>query len=109
LRRGDVVLMVVPGELGRPRPGVIVQSDELGDATTTVLICPMTSDIQANTRMRPVVDPASGNGLRLPSQVMTDKLLPLRRDRVRQVLGRLDPDAIEQLDRALLTVLALGV
>ena len=27
--RGDVVLMVVPSDLGRPRPGIVVQSDEL--------------------------------------------------------------------------------
>ena len=28
VKRGDVVLVVVPSELGRPRPGVIVQADE---------------------------------------------------------------------------------
>jgi hypothetical protein len=28
VKRGDVVVVVVPGELGKPRPGVIVQADE---------------------------------------------------------------------------------
>jgi mRNA interferase MazF len=44
VKRGDVVLMVVPGELGKPRPGIIVQANELGDETTTVLVCPLSSD-----------------------------------------------------------------
>jgi len=66
VKRGDVVLMVVPGESGRPRPGIVVQADELGDATTTVLTCPLTSDVQSIARpiLRPVIEPARGNGLR---------------------------------------------
>jgi mRNA interferase MazF len=38
VNRGDVVLVVAPGDLGKPRPGVIVQADELGDTTTSVLV-----------------------------------------------------------------------
>ena len=40
LKRGDVVLMVVPGDLGPPRPGIVVQANELGGATTTVFNLP---------------------------------------------------------------------
>lgn len=108
VKRGDVVLMVVPGELGKPRPGVIVQADELGDATTTVLVCPMSSDVQESKVLRPIVTPSADNGLRSHSQVMCEKLLALRRDRIRRVIGSLDAPAIEQLDRALLVVLGLA-
>ena len=38
VKRGNVVI-VAHGEFGRPRPAVVVQSDELGDATATVLVC----------------------------------------------------------------------
>ena len=44
MKRGDVVI-VAYGELGRPRPAVIIQADELGGATTTVVACPITSEI----------------------------------------------------------------
>jgi mRNA interferase MazF len=108
VKRGDVVLMVAPGDLGKPRPGVVVQSDELGDSTSTVLICPMSSDIQTSPRLRPVVEPSATNGLRIQSQIMTEKLMPVRRDRIRRVLGSLDPLSVDQLDRALLVVLGLA-
>jgi mRNA interferase MazF len=109
VKRGDVVLMVVPGELGRPRPGIIVQADELGEETTTVLACPLSSDVlsNSNARLRPVVEPAAGNGLRLRSQIMTDKLLAQRRERVRQVIGMIDSETSSRLDAALLLVLGL--
>jgi mRNA interferase MazF len=108
VKRGDVVLMVVPSELGRPRPGVIVQADELGNDTSSVLVCPMSSDLTEFRRTRPVIAPSAGNGLRLPSQVMTEKLVPLRRDRIRRVIGALDADSTETLNSALLLVLGLA-
>jgi mRNA interferase MazF len=108
VKRGDVVLLVAQGDMGKPRPGVVVQADELGDATSSVLVCPMSSDITEFHRTRPVVEPTASNGLRLRSQIMTDKINALRRDRVRQVLGSLDIDASERLDSALLVVLGLA-
>jgi hypothetical protein len=38
----------------------------------------------------------------------TDKITALRRDRVREAVGRLDPDQLADLDRALLIVLGLA-
>jgi mRNA interferase MazF len=108
VKRGDVVILVAQGDMGKPRPGVIVQADELGDTTTSVLVCPMSSDITEFHRTRPVVEPTASNGLRLRSQIMTDKINALRRDRVRQALGSLDSDASERLDSALLVVLGLA-
>ena len=108
MKRGDVVLLVAQGDMGKPRPGVIVQADELGDTTNSILVCPMSSDITEFHRVRPVVEPSATNGLRLRSQIMTDKINALRRDRVRRVLGSLDDEASERLNSALLTVLGLA-
>jgi mRNA interferase MazF len=110
VRRGDVVVMVVPSDLGRPRPGIIVQANELGENTTTVLACPLSSDVQANPnpRLRPVIEPAGGNGLRVRSQIMTDKLFAQRRERVRRVIGSIDSETRGRLDAALLLVLGLA-
>jgi mRNA interferase MazF len=106
VKRGDVVVVVAQGDMGSP--GIIVQADELGETTNSVLVCPMSSDLTEFHRLRPVVEPTASNGLRLRSQIMTDKINALRRDRIRQVLGSLDADASERLDRALLIVLGLG-
>ena len=107
ITRGDVVLMVVPSDLGRPRPGIIVQGDEF-TRLSTVLVCPISSDLQDKLPLRPFIEVAPENGLRLRSQIMTDKLVALRRDRIRRVIGRIDADTSEQLDRALLLVLGLA-
>ncbi|WP_155479129.1 type II toxin-antitoxin system PemK/MazF family toxin [Rhodoplanes serenus] len=108
VKRGDVVLIVAQGDLGKPRPAVVVQSDDLGDETTTVLVCPMSSDVRDSPRLRPVIEATVANGLRVTSQIMTDKVAPVRRDRIRRALGALDPAAIERLDRALMVVLGLA-
>jgi mRNA interferase MazF len=92
----------------KPRPGVVVQADELGDGTSSVLICPMSSDVTEYHRLRPVIEPTSTNGLRLRSQIMTDKINALRRERVRRVLGTLDEEVIANLNSALLLVLGLA-
>jgi mRNA interferase MazF len=39
---------------------------------------------------------------------MTDKMIALRLDRVRRVIGHIDGETSEQLDRALLVVLGLA-
>jgi mRNA interferase MazF len=108
VRRGDVVLVVVPSELGRPRPGVVVQADEFNEGLSTVFICPVSSDLQEDLALRPMIEARPSNGLRLRSQIMTDKMIALRRNRVRRILGRIDTETSEKLDRALLVVLGLA-
>jgi mRNA interferase MazF len=106
LKRGDVALVVLQGDLGKPRPGVIVQSDELGELSS-LIVCPMSSYVDAANLMRPIVAPTVQNGLLVRTQIMTDKLNTLRRDRVKRVIGTLDSDACERLNTALLLVLGL--
>jgi mRNA interferase MazF len=108
VKRGDVVLVVVPSVLGRPRPGVVVQADEFNEGLSTIFVCPISSDLQEGLALRPVIDAKPSNGLRLRSQIMTDKMIALRRDRVRRVIGRIDRETSEVLDRALLVVLGLA-
>ncbi|MGH6767591.1 MAG: type II toxin-antitoxin system PemK/MazF family toxin [Xanthobacteraceae bacterium] len=108
VKRGDVVLMVAPGELGKPRPSIVVQANELGDDTTTVLVCPLSSDPRQNARLRPPVEPTPANGLRLRSQIMTDKIVAINRGRLRGVIGTVDSDTADRLDQSLLLVLGLA-
>lgn len=108
VKRGDVVLAVVPNELGRPRPAIVVQADEFNKELSTVFICPISSDVQEGLLLRPTIEAKPANGLRLRSQVMTDKMVALRRDKVRRVIGHLDAATSGKLDRALLVVLGLA-
>jgi len=107
VKRGDIVI-VAQGELGRPRPAVVVQADELGEATTTVLVCPITSHVMDKLPVRPIVEPGANNSLRARSQIMTDKMFAVRRDRVGRVIGSLDPSNLDALNYELLVVLGLS-
>ncbi len=100
--------MVGPGDLGKPRPAIVVQADELRADVTSFLVCPLSSDVHPMYYARPVLEPTAGNGLRMRSQVMVDKLLPLKRDRIRRTVGRISERERDQLDRALLIVLGLA-
>jgi mRNA interferase MazF len=107
VKRGDIVL-AVHADLGRPRPAVVVQADPLNESALTVLVCPVTSEVTERLPLRPVVPAGSGSGLRVRSQIMTDKMLALRSDRIRGVLGSIDASVRDELDRALLVVLGLA-
>ncbi len=100
--------MLARRELGKPRPAVVIQTDALGGETSTILVCPLTSDLTDNLPIRPLIEPAAENGLRIRSQVMTDKLSAIRRDRIRTTIGALDAATTESVDRALMVVLGLA-
>ena len=100
--------MVAPGDLGKPRPAIVVQAEDFGDNPFSVIVCPVSSDIVGTPRIRPIVEPSTKNGLRVRSQIMTDKLIALRTERIRQTIGTLEEEIREQLDRALLLVLGLA-
>jgi mRNA interferase MazF len=108
VKRGDVVLVVVPSELGRPIPGVIVQADDFSEELSTIVICPVSSDLQEGLQLRPIIEVKQSNGRRLRSQIMTDRMIALRHDRIRRVIGHIDRETSEHLDRALLVVLGLA-
>jgi mRNA interferase MazF len=108
IKRGDVAVVVMPGDLGKPRPAVVVQGADISEASTTILLCPMSSDLQDFKVLRPIIEPTSQNGLRIRSQIMTDKIFPLRRENIRRVIGSLDAVTTERLNQALLVVLGLA-
>lgn len=101
MRRGDIVVAVLPGYLGRPRPVVIVQADLFVDQHPTITILPFTSELLHVPVCRILVEPTPDNGLREISQVMVDKVISIRRDRIAKPIGRLDDDTLLRVSRAL--------
>jgi mRNA interferase MazF len=107
VRRGDLVTVALPGDYGKPRPALVIQSDEFHDlASVTVLR--LTSDLNNWPTFRISVEPTKENGLRATSQVMIDKPAALPRAKVGRVFGRLGEDALRAVDQALLAFLGLG-
>jgi mRNA interferase MazF len=109
LRRGDVVLTVLPGDYGEPRPAVVVQSDQLNEGgCSSVVVCPMTSFEAESSRIRIVLAPTAQNGLSARSEVMVEKLAAIPVRRLRRVIGRLDVEEMGMIDRALLLILGFA-
>lgn len=109
MKRGDIVLVAAPGDFGKPRPAVVVQSDALTDAGLgSILICLLASHLTEAPLFRIRLDPSKENGLRKPSDIMTDKLLAVSRDRIDRPIGTLDAATLIRLNRTLAFVLGLG-
>lgn len=109
LTRGDIVIAVFPGELGKPRPAVVLQRDELLGLFSTILCCPMTTHLIDAPTLRPIIVPSPDNGLQEISQIMVEKLSPLRRDVIRQQIGRLTTGELKRLESALIHITGLGL
>ena len=108
MRRGDVVAVAASGDDGKPRPAVIVQTDALPESHASVVICQMTPEVVEAPDFRVTIEPSRTNGLRVRSQVMADKPVTVRRDRIGQAIGRLSAEDVRRLDIALAFVMGLA-
>lgn len=109
MKRGDVVVVSLPGDLGKPRPAVIVQVDVLNDHLRTVLLCPISSFSSSPSFFRVAVEPTGENGLRLPSEIMVEKIQAANKSKVGQVIGHMDHEIMLKLSRALAISLGLAL
>lgn len=88
MRRGDIVTVSAPGDYGKPRPAIIVQSDALA-AADSVLVALLTSAIVDAPLYRLTIEPSPANGLKTLSQVMVDKIMAYPRAKCGPTIGRL--------------------
>jgi mRNA interferase MazF len=108
MRRGDVVTVAAAGDYGKPLPAVVVQSDAFPESHASVIVCQMTSDLVDAPNFRITVEPGPGNGLRARSQVMADKPVTIRRERIGRSIGRLTAQDLIRLNAALAFVMGLA-
>lgn len=101
-------MVTVPGQgdFGKPRPAVVVQSDRLA-RVESVVVCPFTTTLTGDTPLRLAVEPDATNGLRLPSEVMVEKISVYRPSRIGEVIGTLPAPVMAELGRRLAFVLGL--
>ena len=105
--RGDLVTIAMQGDFGKPRPALIVQADLFSEhARATVLL--MTSTLVSAPLLRVTVQPSAENGLHQPSQVMVDKAMTVMRDKIGPAFGRIDADALVEVERCLAVFLGIA-
>jgi mRNA interferase MazF len=106
MMRGDLVTIAMQGDFGKPRPALVIQADQF-DEHATVTVLPVISTLVATPLFRVTLQPGAENGLRKPSQVMVDKTMTVKRDKIGQSIGRIDANTMVEIERRL--ALFLGI
>lgn len=105
--RGDFVTIALQGDFGKPRLALVIQADQFDEhATVTVLL--VSSMLVDAPLFRITVQPSAENGLQKPSQVMVDKAMTVKRDKIGQAFGRIDADTLVEVERCLAVFLGIA-
>ena len=107
MKRGDFVTIAMQGDLGKPRPALIIQSDQF-DALATITLLLVSSDFVEAPLFRITVKPDNKNGLRKASQIMVDKAMTVRQDKLGAPFGVASDDLMVAVNRALAVFLGIA-
>ena len=112
VRRGDIYYAdlspVVGSEQGGVRPVLIVQNDVGNRFSPTVIAAAITSQrAKANLPTHILLD-AQTTGLSRDSIVLLEQVRTIDKHRLKERMGRLDRDAMSQVDQALSISFGLG-
>ncbi len=104
MRRGSIVLCRLEGPYtSKPRPAVVIQSDEVAETFQSVTLCPITScAVEYADSFRILVKPGKQNQLQKTSYVMIDKVATYPKENVCPTEGYLSPAIMTKIDEALL-------
>lgn len=106
MRRGDFVTIAMPGDFGKPRPAFVIQANPFNEhATVTVLL--LSSTLVDAPLLRITVDPDERNGLLKRSQIMIDKAMTVRRDKLGPAFGAASDEVMLSVGRGLAVFLGI--
>lgn len=100
-KRGDIVTIGVQGDFGKPRPALLIQSEMFNEAHATLTVLLISSELIDAPLFRLTIEPDQINGLTQQSQIQVDKAMTVRREKVGQVIGRVDDAMMVRVNRAL--------
>jgi len=75
---------------------------------SSVTVLPITGTLVVAPLLRVTIQPTAENDLQKPSQVMVDKAMTVKRERVGPVFGRIDADTLVEVERCLAVFLGLA-
>ena len=100
VNRGDLVTIALPGDYGKPRPALVIQSDAFR-ALASVAVLRVTSELHDFPLFRITVEASRDNGLLTRSQIMIDKPAAVPRAKIGRKIGRIDQQTMREVGRAL--------
>ena len=72
-----------------------------------MLAIPLTSDLIGASVGRPIFEHSRTNGLKQTSCLMTDKMTPLRRDMIGDIIGKFSPIEMIKVEQSMLIMLGM--
>lgn len=107
MKRGQFVTIALQGDFGKPRPALVVQSDKFDEhATVTVLL--VSSTLVDAPLFRVKVQPDTENGLKKTSQIMVDKAMTVKRDKLGEAFGTASGVVMLEVERCLAVFLGIA-
>lgn len=100
MKRGDIVTVSLPGNYGKPRPGLLIQSDFFS-VHPSLTILPITTELRDAPLFRITVEPSEENGLRKKSQIMIDKAHTVPREKLSEPFGKLSDELMLTINKSL--------
>ena len=106
LGRGSIVTVAMQGDFGKPRPALVVQADQF-DALSSVTVLLITSTIMEAPMLRVPLAASVSNGLAAASQIMVDKAMTIRRDKIGVVVGQIEANVMVKVELCLAIFLGI--
>lgn len=101
MKRGDVILArSTCGAATKARPCVVVQRDS-GGILPKLTVCPITSQVDQENDLRPIVVPSEVNGLLRLSQIEIDWILTEDLKHFSRRIGTIETNVLAAVDTAL--------
>ena len=91
--------------VGKVRPVVIIQTDLLNDIHPSLIVCPLTTNINKEIKLLRVH--VGKKNLESDSDILVDQLTAIDKKRLIKRLGKLSPTQVELLRSSLKVVLEL--
>ncbi|MEY4758167.1 MAG: hypothetical protein RJA34_3065 [Pseudomonadota bacterium] len=104
--RGDFVTIAMQGDFGKPMPALVVQANVF-DEHSSLTVLPVTSTLLGAPLLRITVEPSDENGLQKTSQIMVDKILTVKRDKVGPAIGRINATLMVEVERCMAVFLGI--
>ena len=111
VKKGDIFFAdlspVIGSEQGGVRPVVVIQNDVGNKYSPTVIVAAITSQINKAKLPTHVEIRAGEHGLNKDSVVLLEQLRTVDKRRLKERIGRMDADAMEKVNEALM--ISLGI
>ena len=100
--------VAMQGDFGKPRPALVVQSDKFNDTHATLTVLLVSSELVDAPLFRITVQPDERNRLQKPSQILVDKAMTIKRDKLGAAFGSASDDVMVTVNRSLAVFLGMA-